>query len=471
MTRLPIDSLLPSVISALEGPGSLVLVAPPGSGKTTRVAPAILRSGLLAPAQPALILLQPRRVAARASAARIASENGWALGEEVGYQVRFDRAAGPRTRLLVATEGILTRRLLADPFLEGVGGVILDEFHERSLHTDLALALLREVKAVRDDLLVVVMSATLDAAPIARFLGDCPVLRGEGRAYPVAIEHLPQGPEPLPTRVALAVATALAAPDAGDILVFLPGADEIRRSARELASLAARENLLILPLHGSLSAEEQDRALRPADRRKVRPGHEPGGNLLDDRRRRHGDRLGPRPRGGARPGAGARPPGAGQDQQGVGRPARGQGRAHRAGPLPAALVGTRGARHGRLPDVRSRARRPLRDGPGPARLGAPRPLAVPLVRGPAARVPGRRRAVAGDARRRRIGGGADRGDRAGNCWPCPSTRDWGACCSGPPPKGSRTKARRWPRCSPRRTSCSRPGCPRGRRPSPARRTS
>lgn len=270
MIPLPIDPLTPSILRALDGPRCLVLVAPPGSGKTTRVPPALLRSGLLSASQPSVVLLQPRRVAARASAARIAEENGWALGEEVGYQVRFDRRIGPRTRLRVATEGVLTRQLLADPFLEGVGAVILDEFHERSLHTDLALALLREVReTVRDDLILLVMSATLDAGPIARFLGGCPIVRGEGRAFPVAIEHLPQGPEPLPQRVAGAVQEALAAPMPGDILVFLPGAEEIRRSARELAPLAAREDLLVLPLHGSLPPEEQDRALRPADRRKV----------------------------------------------------------------------------------------------------------------------------------------------------------------------------------------------------------
>src|SRR4051812_587203 len=137
MTVLPMDSLLPEVIASLRARRELVLVAPPGAGKTTRVPPAILGAGLLDPAHPALVVLQPRRVAARASAARIAAEQGVALGAEVGYQVRFERRVGPRTRLRVVTEGILTRQLLADPFLEGVGGVVLDEFHERSLHTDL----------------------------------------------------------------------------------------------------------------------------------------------------------------------------------------------------------------------------------------------------------------------------------------------------------------------------------------------
>ena len=149
-----------------------------------------MKAGLLSRDHPALVLLQPRRVAARAAAGRIAEENAWTLGDEVGYQIRFERRIGPTTRLRVVTEGILNRQLIADPFLEGVGAVVLDEFHERSLHCDLALGLLREIaETVREDLLIVVMSATLDAEPVARFLGGCPVLQVEGRAFPVAIEH------------------------------------------------------------------------------------------------------------------------------------------------------------------------------------------------------------------------------------------------------------------------------------------
>src|SRR3954468_22687192 len=181
MTPLPIDPRIPEIVASLREQRRLVLVAPPGAGKTTRVPVALVKAGLLAEDHPALVLLQPRRVAARAAASRIAQENGWALGEEVGYQIRFERRVGPRTRIRVVTEGILNRQLVSDPFLEGVGAVVLDEFHERSLHTDLALALLREVReTVRDDLIVVVMSATMDAEPVARFLGDCPVLRVEG---------------------------------------------------------------------------------------------------------------------------------------------------------------------------------------------------------------------------------------------------------------------------------------------------
>jgi ATP-dependent helicase HrpB len=272
---LPIDALLPELRAALAVERAAVVVAAPGAGKTTRVPPALLDAGLLSAEDPSLVMLQPRRVAARAAAARIADERGWHVGREVGYVVRFERRVGPETRLHIMTEGVLTRWLLADPLLEGVGAVVLDEFHERSLHSDLALALLREVQAARPDLVLVVMSATLDAGPVARFLGGCPVLRAEGRSFPVAVEYRPprDARQPLPERVAEAVADVLApragAPDPGDLLVFLPGMEEIRRAARQLAGLAEREDVLILPLHGALPAEDQDRALRPADRRKV----------------------------------------------------------------------------------------------------------------------------------------------------------------------------------------------------------
>src|SRR5687767_3720749 len=207
MVPLPIDPFLPDITSRLRASRALVLVAEPGAGKTTRVPPAILAAGLLAGPHPNLVMLQPRRVAARAAAQRIAEENGWELGREVGYHVRFDRRVGPETRLRVLTEGILTRRLVDDPFLEGIGAVVLDEFHERSLHTDVAVALLREVQqTVRDDLILVVMSATLEAEPVARFLGDCPIVRAEGRTFPVTVVHAPpRAHAPLPDRVADAV--------------------------------------------------------------------------------------------------------------------------------------------------------------------------------------------------------------------------------------------------------------------------
>jgi ATP-dependent helicase HrpB len=272
MDPLPIDTSLPQIIENLRQSRSLVLVAPPGAGKTTRVPPAILRAGLLPSEHPNLVILQPRRVAARTVAARIADENGWTLGEEVGYHVRFDRMLTAKTRLRVLTEGILTRQLIDDPFLEGIGAVLLDEFHERSLNSDIAVALLREVQqTVRPDLLLVIMSATLEAEPAAKFLGDCPIVRAQGRTYPIDIAYQPSAQTPLVERVADAVERVVTQPDTdtGDVLVFLPGADEIRRVGRLLESTASQRDLLMLPLHGSLPADEQNRALRRADRRKV----------------------------------------------------------------------------------------------------------------------------------------------------------------------------------------------------------
>jgi ATP-dependent helicase HrpB len=269
MLPLPIDAILPAVSAALRDGPAAVVVAAPGAGKTTRVPPAVLDAAGVLRRDQAVLVLQPRRIAARATAARIAEERGSPLGREVGYHVRFERRAGRETRLLVMTEGILTRRLLDDPFLDGVGAVVLDEFHERSLHTDLAVALLREVQeTVRPDLKLVVMSATLDAEPIARFLGGAPILRADSRPHPVAIDYRPApASTPLGDRVRDAVREAL--DDPGDILVFLPGSEEIRRSATALAGAARDHDLLVLPLHGSLPADEQDRALRPASRRKV----------------------------------------------------------------------------------------------------------------------------------------------------------------------------------------------------------
>jgi ATP-dependent helicase HrpB len=192
------------------------------------------------------------------------------LGETVGYQVRFEEVAGPRTRLRFLTEGILTRRLISDPLLSGVDAVVLDEFHERHLETDLALALLRRLQSTkRPDLLLVVMSATLDAAPIARYLGGCPILRSEGRLFDLAIAYQPYSAAPLEKQVASALETLIAQAPSGDVLVFLPGAAEIRKTHRECQPLATSHDLLVLPLYGDLSPAEQDRAVSPAPHRKV----------------------------------------------------------------------------------------------------------------------------------------------------------------------------------------------------------
>ena len=260
---LPIDNLLPAMVEALRAHASLVIEAPPGAGKTTRVPPA-----LLSIVKGDVLVLEPRRLAARMAARRVAEEFGEKLGETVGYQVRFEDVSGPRTRLRFFTEGLLTRRFLSDPQLKGVGAVVLDEFHERHLDGDFALALLRRLqKTTRPALRIVVMSATLDAAPIARFLGTdaaCPVLRSEGRLFPLDIAHTPHSPAPLEEQVSSALEKLVAQGLDGDVLVFLPGAGEIRRAARALEKMAARSGILVVPLHGDLSPAEQDRAVSPA---------------------------------------------------------------------------------------------------------------------------------------------------------------------------------------------------------------
>jgi ATP-dependent helicase HrpB len=232
------------------------------------VPPALLDAGLAGEGE--VCVLEPRRLAARLVARRVAEERGETLGETVGYQVRFEEVAGRRTRLRFVTEGVLTRRLLSDPTLARVGCVVLDEFHERHLQADLALALLRRLQRTeRPDLRLVAMSATLDAAPVARFL-ECESVRSEGRRFDVSVEHLPREDErPLAAQVAAAVERVVAEGPDGDVLVFLPGAAEIRRAQEACAGVAGRAGLLVLPLHGELPPAEQDRAVRPSERRKV----------------------------------------------------------------------------------------------------------------------------------------------------------------------------------------------------------
>jgi len=268
MIHLPVDDILPDLCEALARCGAAVLVAPPGSGKTTRVPPAVLDAGLAGDGR--VMVLQPRRVAARLSAKRIAAERGSAPGGEVGWRVRFEDRTGPDTRIEVVTEGMLTRRMQRDPFLEGVGAVILDEFHERSLHADLALALVAQIRQeAREDLKIVVMSATLDPRPVAAFL-DCPVLETSGRVFPVEriFDTRSEARDPV-DRVAPAVRRALSASGEGHILAFLPGAGEIRRVGRALGDLPGA-GVAVIPLHGGLPAAEQDRALAPSDPRTAR---------------------------------------------------------------------------------------------------------------------------------------------------------------------------------------------------------
>jgi len=262
--RLPIDALIPEILAVLRSGGNLVIQAPPGAGKTTRVPPALLELG------GEVLALEPRRLAARLAARRVAFERGERVGETVGYQVRFEEAACPRTRLRFMTEGVLTRRLLADPLLGRVGCVVLDEFHERHLEGDLALALLARLqRQSRPDLRLVVMSATLETGPVAALLGDCPVLSVEGRRFELSVRYRPAGAEPLEQQVTAALETLLREGLDGDVLVFLPGAREIRRTQRALEPAARRAGLLVLPLHGDLPPEEQERAIAPAEQRKV----------------------------------------------------------------------------------------------------------------------------------------------------------------------------------------------------------
>jgi ATP-dependent helicase HrpB len=268
-TGLPIEPVLPALRDALRGGTAAVLQAPPGAGKTTLVPLALLDEPWLGGRK--IVMLEPRRLAARAAAHRMAQLLGERVGETVGYRVRMETRVGPTTRVEAVTEGVLTRMLQHDPALEGAGIVVFDEFHERSLHADLGLALTLQSRAVlRDDLRVLVMSATLDGGPVARLLGDAPVVTSEGRAHPVETRWLPRRPEGRVEAVtARTVRDALETED-GDILVFLPGAGEIRR-VEEMLSDDLPRGVRIHPLFGNLPQEAQDEAIRPSPpgRRKI----------------------------------------------------------------------------------------------------------------------------------------------------------------------------------------------------------
>jgi ATP-dependent helicase HrpB len=264
---LPIDSHLPAILASLRERANLVLVAEPGAGKTTRLPAAMLEAGFAAEGE--ILVLEPRRIATRMAARRVAEELGEEPGARVGYQVRYENVSSARTRLRFVTEGILTRRLVDDPQLRGVAAVVLDEFHERHLHADLGLALLRKLQCQRPALRLVVMSATLAAEPLAKFL-DAPVIAVPGRPYPVQVEFAPQPSDAaIEQRVAAAVRALLRDGLAGDVLVFLPGAAEIRRSEQACRALANEAGLEIALLHGDLPAREQDRAIARGPRRKL----------------------------------------------------------------------------------------------------------------------------------------------------------------------------------------------------------
>jgi ATP-dependent helicase HrpB len=267
---LPVEDVLPQLLAALEMRGEAVLVAPPGAGKTTRVAPALLAANWAK--QGKIVLLSPRRIAARAAAARMAFERGEPVGATIGYRVRLDSRIGPKTRIEVVTEGVFTRMILDDPELRGVAAVIFDEFHERSLEGDLGLALARDAQgALRPDLKIVVMSATLDAARVAAVLDDAPVIVSEGRMFPVRHIYRPRDPRArLEEEVAAATRAALAA-EPGSALVFLPGVREIERTAEQLRGSVGDPSVDIRPLYGAMSPADQDAAIAPAPagRRKV----------------------------------------------------------------------------------------------------------------------------------------------------------------------------------------------------------
>jgi len=265
---LPIDEVLPDLVTRLRDHAAVVLHAPTGAGKTTRVPPALMRAGLGGDKR--IVVLQPRRIAARATAAWMAAENGWSLGGEVGYQVRFEDRIGDRTRIAVVTEGVLLRRLHEDPFLQQTGVVVFDEFHERNLNSDLALGMVRQIQqSVRPDLKIVVMSATLAVAPVVKYLDGCPAIECAGRTYPVEISYLkPAGRQPAAELAAGGVRQLLMETD-GDVLVFLPGLREIRQAKRLLTALAEAAGCALLELYGDLPLERQHAVLQPGSQRKI----------------------------------------------------------------------------------------------------------------------------------------------------------------------------------------------------------
>ncbi|HXG46274.1 MAG TPA: ATP-dependent helicase HrpB [Methylomirabilota bacterium] len=267
--ELPIWHIHANIVGHLQAGSRLVLVAPTGSGKTTQVPQMLLEAGVAGARK--IVVLQPRRVAARTVAARVAWERGGKLGDEVGYQIRFDDQTGVGTRICFVTEGILLRWLQDDRSLAEVGAILFDEFHERNLLSDVALALVKHLQqTARPDLKIVVMSATLDAEPVAAYLGDCPILISEGISFPVRVCYLDRRDErPAAEQAADAVERIVNAGEPGDILVFMPGMSEINATVGALRAARTTERLALIPLHGDLPPEDQDRAFAPNPLRKV----------------------------------------------------------------------------------------------------------------------------------------------------------------------------------------------------------
>jgi ATP-dependent helicase HrpB len=265
--ELPIHGSLPQIIDSLTKSGQVVIAAPPGAGKTTGVPPAILDAF---PQGGKILLLQPRRMAARSVAGRLAQLQSTMLGEGVGYQVRMDRRWGKQTKIVVMTYGVLLRRLQSDPLLDEFGTVLLDEFHERSLEADLTLGMLARIRSVfRSDLRLGVMSATLDAGPVAQFLGDAPVVETAGRTYPLEIQYLDRMSKDRVEDQVANILPMVLGKTRGHVLVFLPGVGEIRRTAKSIVSLSAMRHVELAELYGDLSPERQDAVLQDTGKRKV----------------------------------------------------------------------------------------------------------------------------------------------------------------------------------------------------------
>jgi ATP-dependent helicase HrpB len=268
MNPLPIDPFLPEIVTRLTKSHALVLSAPPGAGKTTRVPCALFDAGFAEHGE--ILVLEPRRLAARLAAFWVAQELGEKPGRTVGYSIRFESVGGPQTRIRFLTEAILSRRIVQDPNLYGVSTVILDEFHERHIASDLALALLKQLQKRNPKLKILVMSATLDAGPVASFLSDAPLMSIEGSPFDVQIEYEERPvSRPIHEKAASAVSKLVRSGAGGDILVFLPGSAEIRRAAELLEPLSGRLGFLLLPLHGDLPSSQQRRAIEPAGKLKV----------------------------------------------------------------------------------------------------------------------------------------------------------------------------------------------------------
>ncbi len=268
--RLPIDEILGEVGASLRARNNLVLVAPPGAGKTTRVPLALLDAPWRGDKK--IILLEPRRLAARAAATRMAATLDEAVGETIGLRMRLESKISARTRVEVVTEGVFARMILDDPELSGVACVLFDEFHERSLDADLGLALALDAQgALREDLRLLVMSATLDGARVAALMGDAPVIESAGRAFPVETRYLGRDPNIRVEEEAARAARRALAEEEGSILVFLPGQGEITRVAGLLAERGLPPNVDLAPLYGALDRAEQDRAIAktPPGRRKI----------------------------------------------------------------------------------------------------------------------------------------------------------------------------------------------------------